>query len=184
MLNKRTYMIFFSIIASIIPVISNGDPYEIDGSISSTEGAPLPGYMQTHGEKLILVDPREHYWGAYSSNGKLVRWGIASAGSDWCRDTERSCRTKTGSFRIYSLGESDCISSKFPLPDGGAPMPYCMYFSNGQAIHGSTETVLENESHGCVRLHIDEAKWLRYHFVERPSVNNHYQGTRVVVTPY
>jgi lipoprotein-anchoring transpeptidase ErfK/SrfK len=53
-----------------------------------------------------------------------------------------------------------------------------MYFSGGEALHGSPDNTLveDNISHGCVRLRIADAEWLRYNFV---SV-----GTKVVVKPY
>lgn len=158
--------------------------YEISGSPFATEGAPLPPHAKTAGEKLIIVDPGAHAWGAYNARGKLIRWGIATAGDQWCDDIGQSCKTKAGYFRIYSVGDARCISSKFPLPDGGAPMPYCMYFNGGQAIHGSSGVVFDNVSHGCVRVHVDDAKWLRYQFVEGPSSANHYRGTRVFIEPY
>jgi len=157
---------------------------EINGSPFASEGAPLPARTKTGGEKLVLVDPNSHAWGAYGANGKLVRWGIATAGDEWCDDIAAQCKTRSGEFRVYSLGDQACVSNKFPLPDGGAPMPYCMYFSGGQAIHGSNEVVFQNVSHGCVRVHVDDAKWLRYQFVEGPTFANHYRGTRVLVETY
>lgn len=159
--------------------------YEIDGSPFATENAPLPERIKPPNEKLIIVDPINHAWGAYQANGKLLRWGLATAGANWCRDTNRSCRTKAGSFRIYQLGDQRCISYKYPLEDGGgAGMPYCMYFNGSEALHGSTEVTYGNISHGCVRMHVDDAKWLRYQFVEGPTALNNYQGTKVVVKPY
>jgi hypothetical protein len=138
------------------------------------------------GEKMIIVDPSIHQWGAYDSDGTLMRSGLATAGSDYCRDLHRRCHTRSGSFRIYSLGSSGCRSKKFPLPRGGAPMPYCMYFNGGQALHGSygNEVVYGNISHGCVRLHVADAYWLRFNFVEGPNAENGYRGTRVIVKPY
>ncbi|VVC75687.1 hypothetical protein AQUSIP_09770 [Aquicella siphonis] len=153
---------------------------EISGSPFDTEGAPVPAWVQSHAEKAVVVYPRQHMWGAYNASGKLVRWGIATAGADDCPDTDSSCRTKTGEFRVYSLGNSNCVSNKYD----DAPMPYCMYFNGGQALHGSSDIQFRNASHGCVRLHIDDAKWLRYHFVEGPSLANQYRGTRVIVMPY
>jgi hypothetical protein len=146
----------------------------------------LPAHIDPLTEKLIIVDPRIHAWGAYDANGNLVRTGLATAGSDWCRDLHRPCHTKVGIFRIYSLGSRGCISHKFPLPYGGAPMPYCMYFNGGQALHGSPdhEVVYGNISHGCVRLHVKDAEWLRFNFVDGPDASNHYQGTLVIVKPY
>src|SRR5579883_785901 len=108
--------------------------YEISGSPYATGSASVPATIKPCGEKIIIVDPKEHVWGAYSARGKLIRWGIATAGSDWCPDIRSVCRTQPGIFRIYSLGDSSCISHKFPLPDGGASMPYCMYFNGSQAL--------------------------------------------------
>src|SRR5436190_8161759 len=138
------------------------------------------------GEKLIVVNPRTHTWAAYDTDGTLVRSGLATAGSSWCRDLHRPCRTKAGSFRIYSLGSSSCRSHKFPLPHGGAPMPYCMFFNGGQGIHGSpsSHVVAGNISHGCVRIHVGDARWLRFEFVDGPNSSNGYRGTRIIVRPY
>jgi lipoprotein-anchoring transpeptidase ErfK/SrfK len=44
----------------------------------------------------------------------------------------------------------------------GAPMPYSIFFHNGFAIHGTTDIKRLGKiaSHGCVRLHPDNAKAL------------------------
>lgn len=158
--------------------------YELDGSPYATENAPLAPHFHQKGEKVIIVDPNAHVWGAYQG-GRLIRWGLATAGASHCRDLGRPCKTKAGTFRIHSLGDSHCFSKKFPLAEGGgAPMPYCMYFNGGQALHGSNEVVYGNASHGCVRIHIDDARWLRYSFVEAPSAANGYRGTKVIIKPY
>jgi hypothetical protein len=160
----------------------NGDEY----SSNQSEAAPMPPadyaeripqHIATN-ERTVVVDPRVHVWGAYNSNGDLEKAGIASAGSDWCPDLGRRCHTKVGSFRVFSLGSESCKSHIFPLPRGGAPMPYCMFFNTGQALHGvSPNEVGEgNFSHGCVRLEVQDAEWLRYNFVNI--------GTRVIVKPY
>ena len=148
--------------------------------------ADMPGAITAPGEKVVIVDPVIHQWGAYDSDGTLVRSGMATAGSDWCRDLHRPCHTRSGTFRIYSLGSAGCRSKKFPLPRGGAPMPYCMYFNGGQALHGSPggEVVYGNISHGCVRMHVADAYWLRFDFVEGPNSSNGYRGTKVIVKPY
>jgi len=144
----------------------------------------LPSEITAPGEKLVIVDPNIHEFGAYTADGELVHTGMATAGSNWCRDLGRPCRTRSGSFRVYSLGGPSCISHKFPLPHGGAPMPYCMYFNGSQALHGSYEVVYGNISHGCVRLHVSDAKWLRFNFIEGPRASNNYRGTRVIIRPY
>lgn len=128
-------------------------------------------------EKTVVVDPRVHAWGAYE-NGTLVKAGQATAGSSWCPDIGKPCRTKAGQFRINSLGSAECKSHKFPVGKGGAPMPYCMYFNGGQALHGvhDGEVVDGNISHGCVRMHVQDAEWIRKDFAK--------VGTKVVVEPY
>lgn len=141
-------------------------------------------HISAPGEKVIIIDPNIHQFGAYTANGDLVRSGTVTAGGNWCRDIHRPCRTKAGSFRIFSLGSSSCRSHKYPLPRGGAPMPYCMFFNGRQGLHGSNEVVRGNISHGCVRMHVGDAKWLRFNFVEGPGSHNGYRGTKVIVRPY
>lgn len=146
-------------------------------TLAADYGSRIPQHIST-GEKTVVIDPRVHVWGAYDSSGSLVRAGIASAGSSWCNDLGRPCRTSVGSFRIASLGSPSCKSHKFPIPKGGAPMPYCMYFHGGQALHGvpAHEVGEGNYSHGCVRMHVSDAEWLRYNFAN--------VGTKVVVRSY
>ena len=168
-----------------LPVIAYADIYyEISGSPYATQNAPMQAKRPSGNEKVLIVNPREHVWGAYGKNGKLIRWGIATAGGDWCSDIKRSCRTHEGHFRLYSLGSVDCVSSKFPMPMGGAPMPYCMYFNGSEAIHGSHDVKFDNASHGCVRVHVSDAKWIRYQFAEGPNASNNYRGTLIIVKPY
>lgn len=142
-----------------------------------SSSARLPRRISPPGEKVIIIDPRAHGWGAYSPEGILIRSGLASAGAKWCRDRGRPCRTATGSFRIFSLGNSDCVSSIYPLDEGGgAPMPYCMFFNGNQGLHGSNQLAEGNISHGCVRVSVRDAEWIRYDFAA--------VGTKVIVLPY
>ena len=104
--------VFLILLMLLFAVSSYAEVIEISGSPFATEGAPLPDRIDGHAEKIIFVDPNEHVFGAYASNGKLIRWGIATSGAPQCPDTSDSCHTKTGQFRIYSLGNSNCISNK------------------------------------------------------------------------
>lgn len=145
---------------------------------SSEYEARMPQHIHTGGERVVVVDPKVHSWGAYDRDGTLVKGGIATAGGNYCPDIGRSCRTGVGTFRVRSLGDGGCFSKIYPKPHGGGLMPYCMFFNNGQALHGSPDgAVVENNiSHGCVRMRIPDAEWLRYNFVN--------VGTKVVVEPY
>lgn len=159
-------------------------PNNLSGA-SLLDYSPFPRQITPPDEKLVVIDPKLLAFAAYDANGTLINWGPASAGRNWCPDIQKGCRTKAGEFRIYSLGSSNCKSRKFPIPRGGAPMPFCMFFNGGQALHGSPGEVLAgNHSHGCVRLFVPDAEWLRYDFVEPPGESNDYRGTKVVVMPY
>lgn len=136
----------------------------------------LPPQISTGGERAILVDPNVHAWGAYDSSGRLVRAGLASAGAKWCNDIKAPCKTEPGTYRISFLGNEECVSSLYPLEKGGAPMPYCMFFNETQALHGSPNVVEGNISHGCVRMRKRDAEWVRYDFAG--------YDTKVIVTPY
>src|SRR5579872_4347344 len=130
----------------------------------------LPETMDTNGKKLVLVDPNVHAWGAYDKDGHLVRAGIATAGGSTCPpDADGTdCRTDMGTFHITSMGGEDCYSKKYPKPHGGGLMPYCMYFSNGEALHGSPDDIVVNAniSHGCVRMRIPDAEWMEHDFAQ------------------
>lgn len=124
----------------------------------------------------FVFSPKHLSWKAYNSQGKVIRSGRASGGAHYCRDVGRACRTPRGSFSIISKRGASCRSSRYPRGRGGAPMPYCMFFTKHYGIHGSHDVPRRNASHGCIRVRPAAAKWLYYNFVRI--------GTRVVVLPY
>jgi len=93
------------------------------------------------------------------------KWPISTARSGY--------RTPVGSYRPTRL-ERDWHSRKYDW----APMPYSIFFLGGYAIHGTTD--LKNlgrpASHGCVRLHPDNAARL-FNLVQRVGK----ASTRIVV---
>jgi lipoprotein-anchoring transpeptidase ErfK/SrfK len=123
----------------------------------------------------FVYNPRSLQWQAIR-NGKVVRSGKGSGGSHYCRDIKRSCRTPSGTYSIISKGGSSCRSSRYPVGRGGAPMPYCMFFSKYYAIHGSPDVPNHNASHGCIRVRPHDARWLNQNFM--------HIGSRVVVKSY
>ncbi|MCS5711641.1 L,D-transpeptidase family protein [Candidatus Berkiella aquae] len=135
-----------------------------DKSIDSVEFlkySPFPQNTATNGEELIKVDLSDLAWAAYDSDGTLVKWGPISGG--------KSSSTITGTFTFYRKQGNGCVSSKYPIPRGGAPMPYCMHFKGPYAMHGSPTVPGFHASHGCVRLFTDDAKWLNENFVDTGS---------------
>lgn len=135
-----------------------------------------PRSIKAHGRKTFVFNPRTLTWGAYTANGRLVKSGRASGGRGYCPDVKRRCRTPVGHFSVYRKGAASCRSSKYPLGRGGAPMPHCMFFRGGYAIHGSPNVPNHNASHGCIRVPPSDARWLHRNFITH--------GTKVIVRPY
>ena len=124
----------------------------------------------------FIYSPRSLQWKAINKNGKVVRTGRGSGGRSYCPDIHRSCRTPTGTYHVIGKGDAGCRSSRYPVGGGGAPMPYCMFFSKYYAIHGSNDVPNRNASHGCIRVKPSDAHWLHQNFIK--------VGTTVVVKPY
>jgi lipoprotein-anchoring transpeptidase ErfK/SrfK len=79
----------------------------------------------------------------------LHRWPVSTARPGY--------RTPVGTFRPIRL-ERTWYSTIYD----GSPMPYSIFFRGGYAIHGTTEVknLGRPASHGCVRLHPDNARRL------------------------
>lgn len=112
------------------------------------------------GKTVFIFSPRKLRFYAYDRSGNLVGSGRASGGKGYCADVKRSCRTPVGTFSVHRKGSAYCKSSKYPLGRGGAPMPHCMFFRGGYAIHGSPDVPNWNASHGCIRVRPHQARWL------------------------
>lgn len=124
----------------------------------------------------FIYNPKTLTWSAINDHGVVVKTGRGSAGRSYCPDIRRSCRTPTGTYFVMSKRGSNCSSSRYPVGRGGAPMPYCMFFSKYYAIHGSPDVPNYNASHGCIRVLPNDARWLNQNFIKI--------GTKVVVKPY
>ncbi|QDP73691.1 L,D-transpeptidase [Legionella israelensis] len=159
-------------------------PKTLEGK-SLSDFSPFPNHDQHYREKTIVVDQEKMAWAAYNAFGQLVRWGPISAGSQQCFDKKEGCSTPTGSFRIFKKRGRHCFSKTYPkrlsAENGGAYMPYCMFFYKGYALHGSQNLPGYHSSHGCVRLLVEDAKWLYQQFVDLPSTDR--QGTKLIVLP-
>jgi hypothetical protein len=146
-------------------------------SVKLMDLAPFPSKIDPPHNNLVQVNLSKLAWGAYDENGTLVNWGPVSGGKGYCPDIHRGCHTPTGNFTVYDRQGAGCISHVFPVAThGGAPMPYCMHFHGGFALHGSPTVPGFNASHGCVRLFVEDAEWLNHQFVNVGS-------TRVRIVP-
>ncbi len=156
----------------------NGGLHYTMSHTSDTKGSNyFPEKRAATGKKVFVFDPKATAWAAYDRDGNRIKTGRASGGKDFCEDIGRSCRTVTGTFRVYSEKGAECKSSKYPIEThGGARMPYCMHFHGGYSIHAAYDVPNYNASHGCIRVLPSAAKWLNQNFID--------VGTTVVVKPY
>ncbi|HUT52466.1 MAG TPA: L,D-transpeptidase [bacterium] len=145
-------------------------PKDLAGK-SLMDFSPFPKKIAARGEKLIIFDPALLAFAAYDAEGTLRRWGPAVGG-------RAGLETRAGQYRITGKGGPDCRSRVYPRGCRGrgcSPMPYCMNFNQGAAFHGGPLPG-RRESHGCVRLFDDDAKWLNLEFAE--------VGVKVEIRPY
>jgi len=136
----------------------------------------FPADRDPTGKPVFIYDPKQLSWAVYNGDGQLVRTGPGSSGRDYCADIGRGCRTPSGTYSVYSKQGPYYRSKIFPVPNGGAPMPYAMFFRGGYAIHGSYDLPPFNASHGCVRVKPEDAAWL--------SQNILTTGSTVIVRSY
>ena len=96
----------------------------------------------------------------------LYRWKVSTGASGY--------ETPSGNFRPFRM-EREHFSKEWD----DAPMPYSIFFTpRGHAVHGSyhVKSLGRRASHGCVRLHPDNAAKL-FALVQKTGMSN----TRVIV---
>ncbi len=141
-----------------------------DSSSGDTWFMSVPSKGPANSKGTFVFYPRKSTFAAYDSMGNLVTSGRASGGMAYCPDINRSCQTPVGTFRVQTKGDVDCVSNTYPIGEGGAAMPYCMFFGKGYAIHGSDYVPSFPASHGCIRLQPSTALWLRDNFMQIGTV--------------
>ncbi len=95
----------------------------------------------------------------------LYSWAVSTARSGY--------RTPRGSYRPIRMHKM-WYSRKYEM----SPMPYSIFFTGGYAIHGTpyVRNLGRPASHGCVRLHPDNARIL-FQLVKEHGAQN----TQIVV---
>lgn len=102
-------------------------------------------------ERFILIVLDRQFIGAYAQ-GRLVASYPVSTG-------ERGHRTPVGDTAI-SWKDPDHVSSKYPEPDGGWPMPWAMRFRGTAYWIHAGDLPGRAASHGCVRMFAADAEAL------------------------
>ena len=105
-------------------------------------------------EQVMVVDVPE-------INGYAV-WDVSTG--------KKGKATPTGYYQPYLLKKMH-YSSKYD----NAPMPYSIFFLGGYAIHGTNDLkrLGQPASHGCIRLHPQNARWL-FRLVKEYGKDNTY----------
>ncbi len=116
---------------------------------------------------LVRIDRTEQKMRVYVHGELFYIWPVSTGRAGY--------QTPTGSHQPYSLREFH-RSNKY----SNAPMPYSIFYRGGYAIHGTdaVNRLGSPASHGCVRLHISNAREL-FQMVQ-------YFGkeeTRIVIQP-
>lgn len=128
-------------------------------------------------QNIFIFDPNRLQWAVYDTAGNRVGMGKGVGGRDFCADIGEPCRTVEGEYTVFRKEDKDCTSKTFPIDEGGgAPMPHCMFFYKGYAIHGSDNLPNKNASHGCIRVSKNAAAWINENYIN--------PGALVIVLPY
>lgn len=127
--------------------------------------------------KTVVVDLNNLAWGAYDEIGNLVRWSLISAG----KGTIKKFETPSGIFKVLEKRGAKTRSNLYPTNCRnksvcGFLMPYYIKIDkNGLGLHGAKILPGFHASHGCIRLLIEDAKWLNQKFLDI--------GTSVIISP-
>jgi hypothetical protein len=115
----------------------------------------------------VEVDRSEQLMRVYVENELYYVWPVSTGRGRY--------RTPAGQFQPYSLRRHH-RSSKY----NNAPMPYSIFYRGGYAIHGTDaiHRLGSPASHGCVRLHMANAREL---FALVQEFGKH--ATRIVISP-
>lgn len=126
-------------------------------------GLAMPAVADTVTARIDLSDQRMR---VYVDGARKYTWAVSTARSGY--------RTPTGTFRPTRL-HVQWYSRKYDM----APMPHSIFFYGGYAIHGTDQigSLGRPASHGCVRLHPDNARTL-FNLVR----SNGKANTRIVIT--
>lgn len=112
-------------------------------------------------EVFITIDKSEQRMYVETPTDSFV-WDVSTG--------RKGYTTPSGSYQPYRLAKLH-YSRKYD----NAPMPYSIFYHGGYAIHatGEVERLGSPASHGCVRLELQNARWL-YRLVKEFGQENTY----------
>ncbi len=127
--------------------------------------AGLPG-SATAADLVARIDLSDQRMRVYVNGRQAHSWPVSTA--------RRGYRTPVGTFRPGRMHKR-YFSKKYH----GAPMPHSVFFHGGYAIHGTDQirNLGRPASHGCIRLHPDNARRL-FGMIRQTGKRN----ARIVIT--
>ena len=154
---------------------SSAPPRVIKGAVTTMIRILLAGTIlaatfflspSAHADVLARIDLSEQRMDVYVNGFKRYSWPVSTA--------RRGYRTPVGSYRPTRMHEM-WYSRKYHM----SPMPHSIFFKGGYAVHGTNEVKYLGSpaSHGCVRLHPDNARRL-YQLVKSQGSD----ATRITIT--
>lgn len=129
--------------------------------------APLPAATDAFAAQLVArIDLSEQRMRVYVNGRRHSSWPVSTA--------RRGYRTPVGTFRPGRMHRR-YYSKKYH----GSPMPHSVFFYGGYAIHGTNaiRQLGRPASHGCIRLHPQNAREL-FSLIKRTGKRN----ARIVIT--
>lgn len=101
------------------------------------------------GDIYVKVDLSQQIMNIYKGDTLIYSWFVSTAANGY--------ETPTGEYKPYHTAKMH-FSKQFY----NSPMPYSVFFKDGFAIHGTEyiRSLGHKASHGCVRLHPENAKKL------------------------
>jgi lipoprotein-anchoring transpeptidase ErfK/SrfK len=107
---------------------------------------------------MLVVDAKAEVYITISKSQQVMYVETPEASFAWDVSTGRKgYTTPSGKFKPYLL-KTMHYSSKY----NNAPMPHSIFFHGGYAIHATDDLnkLGRTASHGCIRLHPKNARWL------------------------
>ncbi len=117
----------------------------------------FPMKMPATGQKEFIFDPKAFAWAAYDAEGHRVMTGAASGGKDICEGEDKTCRTVTGTFRVYNKRGVNCKSGEYPVETEGDIIKKIPIMGDGH--HGSWK-VMQKMFKPCHTFSIQMVGWL------------------------
>jgi lipoprotein-anchoring transpeptidase ErfK/SrfK len=119
--------------------------------VPAAQGAAVAERLPQARERTLRIELQKQRF-SYFEDGRLVRSGEISAGTP-------EHPTPTGDFRVLSKERNKVSRSYTNYFDMPTPMPYSLQFHGPYFIHEGWIPG-RPDSHGCVRLHYEDARFL------------------------